>query len=625
MKTSVPGFLVVVAILASGCSSSDGTDNAPGGSGGAGGTGGQVDASASCIPGQSSACVAPGGCQGGQVCNPDGRSYAACVCAVVTDSGAGGAGGSGGLTAGAGGASGQGGAGGNGGTGGTGGVGASGGSGGSDASVGGSGGVAGNGGTAGSTAGTGGSGGSDASVGGSAGTADGGTVCKSGQLSCRGTPAHLLERCNSTGSGWDLVDVCATPALCQDGLAADAGTCATVDGGTVCNAGQLSCRGTPAHLLEQCNSTGSGWGLVDVCATPALCQDGLASDAGTCATALCAVGQKQCSGAILQICNASRNGWDDASTCLTTQLCQDGLNGDAGACANPACDVGELKCGTDRKTLYTCNGGRNGWGSPLTCSGTTPFCKAGACSRYPSSCKAWKALDPIVPDGVYTIDPDNSGAGPFDVNCDMSRDGGGFTLAVKAFYCDSAHGVAAAVGSVGDGLTHMGPSFKLSDNQIRALIGPSQHFDVLMDQSGYNNTYSSGNYEYVVLRNYTAYWKFDGPVAESTTTTTMQSYRASDGALAWTGRLLCGASNSGGSDGCANGHNYSAGINCYGVAAESVNPAGGTGCTISMGTQANSGWHMFVMGEQNSDTYLYICNGAQHSSSHDMNHRVWIR
>jgi hypothetical protein len=38
MKTSVPGFLLVVAILASGCGSSDATDNAAGGAAGAGGT-----------------------------------------------------------------------------------------------------------------------------------------------------------------------------------------------------------------------------------------------------------------------------------------------------------------------------------------------------------------------------------------------------------------------------------------------------------------------------------------------------------------------------------------------------------------------------------------------------------
>jgi hypothetical protein len=31
------------------------------------------------------------------------------------------------------------------------------------------------------------------------------------------------------------------------------------------------------------------------------------------------------------------------------------------------------------------------------------------------------------------------------------------------------------------------------------------------------------------------------------------------------------------------------------------------------------------MAAANTDSYLYICNGAQHSSSHAMNHRFWFR
>ena len=89
----------------------------------------------------------------------------------------------------------------------------------------------------------------------------------------------------------------------------------------------------------------------------------------------------------------------------------------------------------------------------------------------------------------------------------------------------------------------------------------------------------------------------------------MQSYRASDNALAWTGNLGCG--NVGGW-----------GINCVNVS--SNNPGGAAGCTIGMGS-GNWGWYHFYMGETNTDTYMYICNGAQHSSGFDMNHRYWFR
>ena len=123
----------------------------------------------------------------------------------------------------------------------------------------------------------------------------------------------------------------------------------------------------------------------------------------------------------------------------------------------------------------------------------------------------------------------------------MTRDGGGWTLGLKSWY--QAGGLfenTAAVGVVTDATTRKGNSYKLSDSVIRNLIGPSQNFDVMADQNGYNSAYSGGNYEYVLIRNYTGYWRFDTRVAASSTTTTMQSYRASDNALAWTGNLGCG-------------------------------------------------------------------------------------
>ena len=67
-----------------------------------------------------------------------------------------------------------------------------------------------------------------------------------------------------------------------------------------------------------------------------------------------------------------------------------------------------------------------------------------------------------------------------------------------------------------------------------------------------------------------------------------------------------------------------AGINCYNILS-GANPSGGSGCSVATGTASNGGWHNFYMADTNSDTYLYICNGAQHSSNYDMNHRFWVR
>lgn len=238
---------------------------------------------------------------------------------------------------------------------------------------------------------------------------------------------------------------------------------------------------------------------------------------------------------------------------------------------------------------------------------------APAAASDPTSCKAIKFANPSAPSGIYTIDPDDAGPiAPVLVNCEMVVDGGGWTLGVKSWYGGGVIGNAGAVGTVGDGLAHKGNPYKLSDDVIRAFIGPSQNFDVMVDQSGYNSAYSTGNYERVILRNYTGFWRFDAPVAASTTQTVMQSYRKSDGALAWTGELGCGFVSGAG-----------AGINCEPVV--SNNPQGGAGCGISMGSATHEGWHHFFMSVSNSDTFLYICNGAQHSSNHDMNHRWWFR
>lgn len=216
-----------------------------------------------------------------------------------------------------------------------------------------------------------------------------------------------------------------------------------------------------------------------------------------------------------------------------------------------------------------------------------------------------------VGDGIYWLDPDGAGGmPPFQAYCDMTTQGGGWTLGLKTWYQAGHYRNTGAVGNVGDALTLQGNPYKLSDQNIRGLIGASNSFDLMVTQTGFNSAYSTGNYEYAILNDYTGLWRWDQAMPASTTPTILRSYRASDGSIAWEGQIQFGIGGAG-----INGN----------ILLSGTNPAGGSGCTINMGTTSNASWHHFFMANTNSDSYLYLCNGAQHSSGYPINHLYWFR
>src|SRR5262245_39772511 len=165
--------------------------------------------------------------------------------------------------------------------------------------------------------------------------------------------------------------------------------------------------------------------------------------------------------------------------------------------------------------------------------------------RVPSnpgtSCADIKNRNSAATDGIYLVDSDGAaGNPPFQVYCDMTRDSGGWTLIMRTWYQSGLTGNANGAGSPQDANSPRNESYKLADAVVQQIIGADKNFDILIDQLFHNTMYSNGNNEYVVVRNYTGTYTYTGPVAESTTATVFESFRASDNALAWRGRLMCG-------------------------------------------------------------------------------------
>lgn len=108
---------------------------------------------------------------------------------------------------------------------------------------------------------------------------------------------------------------------------------------------------------------------------------------------------------------------------LAPPSCRDGiLNADE---TDVDCGPGCLPCDPGER----CRAGSD-------CS--TMFCRAGQCARA-ASCQQIKKATPAAGDGVYALDPKGEGAS-VDAICDMTADGGGWTLVANAWIPSYAPG-----------------------------------------------------------------------------------------------------------------------------------------------------------------------------------------
>jgi hypothetical protein len=263
--------------------------------------------------------------------------------------------------------------------------------------------------------------------------------CERGAKQCFG---NVLQTCNTEGTAWTNVALCASEALCdpahgcklatcadgdrrcdnaefqickstRDGWSnvqacADAGHCSAESGCTSepCQAGTLQCNGA---VLRQCLPDQSDWRVADTCASATLCTK------SGCTMQACKPGQFRCSGAELQTCNDMLDGFTTVKSCDSAALCDDAT----GTCGTAGCTTpGAFRC-TDTGVLEKCLDDLTAWMTFDTCKKGAAFCDAvsGSCKDEPCTpgtyqcsgvnlqvCNAdssgWRAVDMCETEGL---------------------------------------------------------------------------------------------------------------------------------------------------------------------------------------------------------------------------------
>jgi hypothetical protein len=268
------------------------------------------------------------------------------------------------------------------------------------------------------------------------------TCTASDQCHTAGTCNPSTGQCSNplapAGTACNDGNACTQTDSCQNGACVGGNpvTCNSNDpcqvGGT-CDPATGSCSTRPAADGTACNDS-------NACTRSDSCQAGrcVGSNPVTCSSSdPCQVGGScdpttgQCS------TQPAPNGTacSDNNACTRADSCQNGrcVGSDPVVCsASDQCRA----AGTCDPSTGTCNSSPSPDGTACTVGGqcgengcTPGVCMTGNCI-VPASCLALKRAYPTAPDGVYLIDPDGDAGpiAPFYVYCDMTIDGGGWTL-----------------------------------------------------------------------------------------------------------------------------------------------------------------------------------------------------
>ena len=242
---------------------------------------------------------------------------------------------------------------------------------------------------------------------------------------------------------------------CDDANQENNDACTNECKNNVCGDGFLG----PGEACDDGNDIDSD-GCTSQCAL-ASCGDGFVQDGEECDD-----GNQDDTDACLPTCLNAICG--DSAVQAGVEECDDGNPDDTDACVAGCksatcgdtfvqtdveeCDDGNMSdadmCTTGCKTPTCTDAIKDGAETDVDCGGTCPKCGDGkACggggdcsSGYCAmnkcavaiSCQQIKAGNANAADGIYTIDPDGMGVGaPIKVYCDMTTDGGGWTMVYK--------------------------------------------------------------------------------------------------------------------------------------------------------------------------------------------------